>query len=77
MLQAICCTTFFGLKLGELLSEVPTLITSSASLMWGNVAMNSWEKLTLVRVHLKRSKCDLFGAGADIILGRNVSHYVQ
>ena len=38
--------------------------------MWDDVAVNSRERPTMVRIHLKRSKCDQIGAGADIILGK-------
>ena len=31
--------------------------------------MDSWEKLKMLRVHLKVSKCDQFGNGIDIFLG--------
>ena len=68
---AICCTAFFGFfRLGELLPVSRAQITPAVSLMWGDVAVDSRERPTMVRVHLKRSKCDQFGAGADIILGR-------
>ena len=68
---AICCTAFFGFfRLGELLPESRAQITPAVSLMWGDVAVDSRERPTMVRVRLKRSKCDQFGAGADIILGR-------
>ena len=40
------------------------------SLMWGDVATDSRDNPSMVRIHLKKSKCDQFGAGADIILGR-------
>ena len=68
---AICCTAFFGFfRLGELLPVSRAQITPAVSLMWGDVAVDSRERPTMVRVHLKKSKCDQFGAGADIILGR-------
>ena len=41
--------------------------------MWGCVAVDSRERPTMVRIHLKRSKCNQFGAGAHIIVGRTGS----
>ncbi len=71
MLWAVCCTAFFGFfRLGELLPVSQASISLSTSLMWGDIAVDSLENPTMVRVHLKRSKCDQFGKGADIILGK-------
>ena len=70
LMWAVCCTAFFGFfRLGELLPESRAKINPVASLMWGDVAVDSHEKPTMVRLHLKRSKCDQFGTGADIIVG--------
>lgn len=55
ILQALC--------LGELLPEL-ALLDPAVSVMWGDMATG-----TMVQVHLKRSKCDQFGVGANIILG--------
>ena len=72
MIWAICCTAFFGFFwLGELLPESCAQITPTVSLMWGDIAVDSRKRPTMVRVHHKRSKCDQFGARADIILGRS------
>ncbi len=71
MLWAVCCTAFFGFfRLGELLPVSQASISLSTSLMWGDIAVDSLKNPTMVRVHLKRSKCDQFGKGADIILGK-------
>lgn len=70
VLWAIACTAFFGFfRLGELLPE-SAVFNPAASVMWRDVAVDSRDRPTMVRVHLKRSKCDQFGKGADIILGR-------
>ncbi len=70
LMWAICCTAFFGFfRLGELLPESKAKINQAVSLMWGDVAVDSREKPTMIKVHLKRSKCDQFGAGADITMG--------
>lgn len=70
LMWAICCTAFFGFfRLGELLPEAKAKVDPAVSLMWGDVAVDGRDKPTMVRVHLKRSKCDQFGAGANIVLG--------
>lgn len=70
-LWAIACTAFFGFfRLGELLPESPNGADPATSLVWGDVAVNNRENPTMVCIHLKISKCDQFGRGADIILGR-------
>ena len=71
LIWTISCTSFFDFfRLGELLPESSAQIIPAASLMWGDVVVNSRERPTMLRIHLKRSKCDQFGAGADIILGK-------
>ncbi len=71
LLWAICCTAFFGFfRLGELLPEKQASVSPARSLMWGDVAVDNRDRPTMVRIHLKRSKCDQFGTGADIILGK-------
>ena len=35
----------------------------------GDVAVDSTSKPTMVRIHLKKAKCDQFGTGVDIVLG--------
>ena len=42
-------------------------------LSWGDVAVDSRSSPTMVKVHLKRSKCDQFGKGVDVIVGRTDS----
>ena len=71
LLWAICCTAFFGFfRLGKLLPECQLRSTPSSSVMWGDVAVDDRELPSMVRIHLKRSKCNQFGAGADIVLGK-------
>ena len=66
-----CMYGIFGFfRLGELCPETASQADPTASIMWGDVAVDSRENLTMVRIHLKRSKWDLFGVGANIILGR-------
>ena len=67
-LWAVACVAFFGFfRLGELLPESTTAYVPSTSLSWGDVAVDSQDNPTMVRIHLKR---DQFGAGTDVILGR-------
>ena len=74
---AFFCTAFFGFfRLGELLPESRAKINPAASLMWGDVAVDSREKPSMVRFHQKQSKCDQFGTGADIIVGSTGSPIV-
>ena len=71
LLWAICCTAVLGFfRLGELLPERQLRSTPSSSVMWGDVAVDDREQPSMVRIHLKRSKGDQFGAGADIIFGK-------
>ena len=56
--------------MGELLPESAKQDHVTAAIVWNDVAIDSTENPTLVRIHLRRSKCDQFGAGANIILGR-------
>ena len=63
---------FFGFfRLGELLSDSVEKVKPTTSLMWGDVAMDSRENPTMVCIHQKQSKCDQFGRGIDVILGRS------
>ena len=69
---AIACMAFFGFfRLGELLPDSAKKVNPNTSLMWGDVATDSRENPTMVCIHLKQSKCDQFGRGADVILGRS------
>lgn len=71
MLWAVACTAFFGFfRLGELLMESTEVFNCCRHLEWGDIAVDSVSAPTMVRVHLKQSKTDQFGAGADIVLGK-------
>ena len=53
--------------------ETPTgHFVPSASLAWGDVVVDCQTTPTKVKIHLKKSKCDQFGARADIILGHTL-----
>lgn len=71
LLWAISCTAFFGFfRLGELLPASTKDMLDVAVVRWGDVAVDKRDNPSMVRIHLHRSKCDQFGVGADIVLGR-------
>ena len=71
VLWAVCCTAFFGcFRLGELLLDSATSFNDRLHLSWGDVAVDNPSLPHTVRIHLKQSKTDQMGRGADIILGR-------
>ena len=61
---------FSFFRLGELLPESQTAFDSGTHLAWGDMAMDSRENPVVLKIHLKRSKTDQFGTGANIVLGR-------
>jgi len=71
LLWAVACTAFFGFfRLGELLPESASGVSSTAIVRWGDIAVDRRDTPTLVKIHLRCSKCDQFGKGVDIIIGR-------
>ena len=71
LIWAVASLAFFGFfRLGELLVESPEMYNPSTSLSWGDVAVDNRSSPSMVKVHLKRSKCDQFGRGIDVIVGR-------
>ena len=68
---AVAAVAFFGFfKLGELLPAARASFHEETDLSWGDVAVDSHDTPQMVKVHLKKSKCDQFGKGVDIYLGR-------
>lgn len=68
---AITCTAFFRFfRLGKLLPSSSTSFQPARDLAWGDVAIDNRCAPNMIKVHLKSSKCDQFGTGADVILGR-------
>ena len=68
---AIACTAFFGFfRLGELLPQDKKSYKASTDLVWGDVALDNHAYPPMVRLHLKKSKCDQFGKGVDVVVGR-------
>ena len=67
---AIATSAFFGFfRLGELLLPKGTQWDQQCHLSWGDVAVDDHAKPSIVQFHLRQSKCDQFGRGADVILG--------
>ena len=64
LIWTVACVAFFGSS-GWLSEEY----NPAVSLSWGDVAVDNQEKPTMAKIHLKKSKCDQFGSGADIVMG--------
>ena len=73
LLWAISALAFFGFfRLGELLPD-RLAFDHTSDLAWGDVAVDNHTAPTMVQVHLKKSKCDQFGSGSDVVVGRTSS----
>ena len=71
---AVAASAFFGFfRLGELLPDSTSSFHPAKSLSWGDVATDSYTNPTMVQFHLKVSKCDQFGSGSDVVVGRTNS----
>jgi hypothetical protein len=71
VIWAIAATAFFGFfRLGELLPTSLSAFHPAKSLAWGDVAVDNQAKPTMIQLHLKTSKCDQYGSGSDIVVGR-------
>lgn len=67
---AIACTAFFGFfQLGQLLPDTTNSFDPATGVIWGDVSVDSHSAPAMFQIHLKKSKCDQFGAGSDIVLG--------
>ena len=70
VIWAVACTAFFGFfRLGEFLPESTRAFVPATDLSWGDVAVDSHTSPRMIQIHLKKSKCDQVGAGADIVIG--------
>ena len=70
VIWAVACSAFFGFFcLGELLPDSVNSFNPALGLAWGDVALDNQAAPRMVQFHLKRSKCDQFGAGSDIVVG--------
>ena len=64
---AVASTAFFGFyRLGELLLDSAKSFDENMCLSWGDVAVDD---RVAPKMHLKRSKCNQFGSGADVVVG--------
>ena len=71
LLWAVCCTAFFGFfRLGELLLTSPAAFNPRLHLAWEDLAMDNPTNPRILKLHLKQSKTDQTGHGADVVLGR-------
>ena len=64
---AICYFGFF--RLGELI--LPTDAPNRALLNWGDATFDHASQPTLLKIHLHVAKCDHFGEGTDVFIGRS------
>lgn len=71
LIWAVASLAFFGFfRLGELLLERATSFNSRIHLSWGDVAVDDRHRPSAVKIHLRQSKCDQFGRGIDVVVGR-------
>ena len=71
MLWAAACLCFFGFfRSGEITVPSTRTFDPAVHLSWGDVAVDNPASPTAIRVYLKRSKCDQFGKGAEVFVGR-------
>ena len=70
VIWAIAALAFFSFFcLGELLLESPSAFHPAKNLAWGDVAVDNHSSPTMIQFHLKTSKCNQFGTGADVAVG--------
>ncbi len=73
MLWAAACLCFFCFfRAGEHTLPTEALYDPANHLSWGDVVTDDIRNRTLLRVHLKKSKCDHVGKGVDVYVGRIV-----
>ena len=71
VLWAVSALAFFGFFcLGELLPETTKSFGLYTHLAWGDIAVDDRANPSMLRVLLKRSKCDQFGRGVHVFVGR-------
>ena len=67
--SALCFAGFF--RLGELLPSSKAQEKERGRLLWGDITVNNARAPQMLRVHLRVSKCDQFGKGIKVIVGRS------
>ena len=71
LIWAVAATAFFCfVRLGELLVDAPKNYSPATKLSWGDVSVDDQASPTMVKIHLRQSKCDQFGKGVEVIIGR-------
>ena len=65
-ISAIVFFRFF--RLGELLVASPGDFDPALHLSWGDVTVNNRSSPTMVKIHLRQSKCDQFGRGVNVVV---------
>ena len=71
MLWAAATLCFFGFfRSGEITVPSQNLFDPSKHLAWGDIAVDDRSSPSMLKVHLKRSKCDQLGKGVDVFVGR-------
>ena len=74
LMWAVVLTAFFGFfHLGELLPENEAAYARATHLSWGDVVTDSHHQPTMLKIHLRRSKCYQFGCGVDVYVGRTTN----
>ena len=67
---AIICTAFFGFfRLGELRPSSPSEYNRHTHLSWGDVSVENRDSPSVVKIHLRKSKCDRFGKSIEWVGG--------
>ena len=70
VIWAVACTAFIGFfRLGEILPESARSFDTVTDVAWGNISADSQAAPRMIQIHLKKSKCDQFGVGSDIVVG--------
>ena len=68
MLRSVASLCFYGFfRLGELTVPSQSAFDERMHLAWGDVSVG--KPPSVLKVHLKRSKCDQLGKGADVFVG--------
>ena len=74
MMWAAATMCFFGFfRSGEITVPSIAAFDPTVHLAWGDVAFNNPTHPSAIRIRLKRSKCDQFGAGVDVHIGQTGS----
>ena len=70
MIWAVAVLCFFGFfHSGEITIPHAAGFNPKFHLVWGDVAIDSTQSPSLLKIRLKRSKTDRFGQGVDIYMG--------